>query len=396
MSPTNGPHYMPTFVESFSESGHLHHSSLACRSSGDGSSRRRNLESPCASHNHFTAYLPHHYHYQREQYFNPLLPSIPALSGFHAGATATYLQFSHSQPQIINGSATEAQNLTGYGNSHLYYHLMTKPCMHCISTDHEHPINVARRRTKSLPDLSTCIAIKTLDTSKPGTPVHCKPVLGEYTMEPLTTGYYPRNLVLLKQSSISADNIPATCLQDYPPSSHVKKGHHSKQAGRRSRPKWNYISQSGIEMDDESSSHHSGNSSSAGYHNEHMDSDDEGIGLWAMNQRSISHKKTPATSFRAQSPFRLRSKGAATQENIRRGLTTSRGSANKVLSSALSHRPIISHLSDLVPFMHGSSSLLPSVGHSRIQGSGHSRHPPAPYETVVTVHNGVVTETTEC
>ena len=87
-------------------------------------------------------------------------------------------------------------------------------------------------------------------------------------------------------------------------------------------------------------------------------------------------------------------KDAATQENIGRGLTTSRGSENKLLSSALSCRPI--HSSDCVPFMHGSPSLLPSVGHSRIQGSGRSRHPPAPYETVVTVCNGVVTETTEC
>ena len=142
--------------------------------------------------------------------------------------------------------------------------------------------------------------------------------------------------------------------------------------------------QSGVDMDYESSSHHS--DCSSGALDEPADSNDEGIGLWRMNHKPTSHRKTPATS---ELPFSPHSKSAL--ENIRRA---SRGQNKLQLSSqALSHRPI--HSSGHVPFMHGSPSLLPSIRHSHdiTRGSGHL---PAPYETVVTAHNGVVTETTEC
>ena len=397
VSTNYGPHVMSTYGGSLCESG-LHSFQTEQCVCGDSSSPRRTLESPFASHGHFTAaYLPHHYHPQ---------------------------PVAHSQPQMIHGSA-EGHVQHNHGSSHPHYHLTSKSHMHqCVGAE-----RVAHRRTKSLPDsISTPVATESLDTSKPSmpvscertkllpdlsthmttdimldtqnqpsTPVRCKPVLlGENTTASewfSTTSYHlAPNLQLLKENSISSENIGATSS----PHLFIKKRHRSKKARRRSRPSsWNYASQllqSGIEMDDESLPPHS-DSSSADYNSEPTDSSDEGIGLWQINQRSATHMTTTP-----ELPVYPRSqKGAAAQENVRlRSLTTSRG-ANK---HALGRHPIVrDHLSDYVPFVRGSPSSLPSLDHSRIlqQENGGSRHPPAvPYETVVTVHNGVVTETTEC
>lgn len=185
--------------------------------------------------------------------------------------------------------------------------------------------------------------------------------------------------------SISVDNIPILFSHDYPPPLHLKKKYHSKKKAERwleSRPK--YTRQSGIEMDD-------------GWRSSHHSADKE-IGLWGHpSERAQDQKLTPHTRIRktlgiplkVESSISPSSKGGTTQEAILKlNLTTSSGS-NKLLSSALRHHPV--HLSDCVPFMRGSpGSQLPSVCHSN------SRRPPAPYETMVTVQNGIVTETTEC
>ena len=229
-----GPHVMSTYGGSLCESG-LHSFQTEQCVCGDSSSPRRTLESPFTSHGHFTAHLLHHYHPQ---------------------------PVAHTHPQIIHGSATEGQH--NHGSSHPHYHLTSKSHMHqCVGAE-----PVAHRRTKSLPDsIITPVATESLDTSKPSmpiscectkslpdlsthmttdimldtqnqpsTPVRCKPVLlGENTTasEPFSaTGYHlAPNLQLLKESSISSDNIGVSSY----PHLFIKKRHRSKKARRRSR-----------------------------------------------------------------------------------------------------------------------------------------------------------------
>ena len=125
----------------------------------------------------------------------------------------------------------------------------------------------------------------------PGTPVHRKPIFKKDITKQMTTGDGTRPL--LKEVSISDNNIPALCWSDCQSSSHLKKGYRTKKVMRRLDSTY----QSGIELDDRNTSYHSDSMYYA-------DSEDSAVVRIDLREFT-SHRKT---SFRTVAPPRHHSK----------------------------------------------------------------------------------------
>ena len=264
-------------------------------------------------------------------------------------------------------------------NLHPHYHLTTKSHLRRVSklatTDHR------RARAKSLTDLTPL-------TEVPETPTKTPAVGG--SIVPTTPVYVPRKgiteqtteddtkLHLLREISISADNIPALCWNDCPLTpSPVEESRHllakdpSKARKRRSlrstKPKLKCIREttSSIESDDSRTSSPDKSSQS----------DDDGIDMCIhpQKQKSVPHQKQETLindTLRSPPGTKSSQHDGATNAEMRK--------------NAMSN-----------PHMRRSRSVSPLSVCSQV--SGHSRRSAAPYETeVVRKQNGIVSETTEC
>ena len=265
-------------------------------------------------------------------------------------------------------------------NLHPHYHLTTKSHLRRVTS--QVPTN--HRRSRSISDLTplTETPVKTPavgGSTVPNTPIYsCQGALGEDTSE--QDGNICTNQpMLLREISISADNIPALCLNDCPfTPSPLKEGHHllakdlskaRRGTLRSAKPKLKPVQEatSSVESDDSRTSSPPDKSSQ---------SEDDGIDvcIHPQKRKSVQHQKqeTLIINDTLRSPPGTKSSqhdGAADAE---------------VRKNAMSN-----------PHMRRSRSVSPLSVCSQV--SGHSRRSAAPYETeVVRKQNGIVSETTEC
>ena len=223
-------------------------------------------------------------------------------------------------------------------NLHPHYHFTTKSYMRRVSA--HAPID--HRRSKSLADLTPINEVPEAPAKSPaatggsikaGTPVYyCPPMIGEHGQEKPTSlddCSYTNQPMLLREISISADNIPALCLNDCPftpspPSRSLSPPSPLKEGS-------------------------------------------------CMLSATLDRKSFQGGSMRSTKPK----------------LKTVKEKTNISSSDSEAEEELLLSTEAKVHQSSFSSDPAPS--------SAHIRHPPAaPYETVVTVRNGVVTETTEC
>ena len=333
-------------------------------------------------------------------------------------------------------------------NLHPHYHLTTKSHMRRVSVH----APVDHRRSKSLTDLTPLTEVPETPAKTPaiggsvkaGTPVYyCPPTIGEDGQEKPTSPvdcHYTNQPMLLREISISADNIPALCLNDCPfTPSPLKEGCHML-AGAPSRRSFRRASMRSTKpklktVKEKSSSGESDDSNTSSRSNtpiKSSQSDDEGIDVQSHHSQELKssslHKHTkipmdttltnkapvdtahqtltdsaPKSSLGIESSHYNRSLDDEVKEIMQSA------PARDIQKTAPSRSPLLGRkrnestnsgylmsnsnaMSD--PRMRRSISPL-SIGSSS-QVSVHSRRSNSPYETEIRKQNGVVTEITEC
>ena len=329
-------------------------------------------------------------------------------------------------------------------NLHPHFHLTTKSHMRRVGM--QAPVD--HRRSKSLSDLTPLTELPETPAKTPaiggsikaGTPVYC---CQEDAPEQAATEdcHCPNQPMLLREISISADNIPALCLNDCPfTPSPLKEGCRAlantpgrrrssfrKGSMRSTKPKLKTVKEktSSAESDDSNTSSRSNTPIKSSL------SDDEGIDIKRHHSQELKtssreHTKIiPDTTLTNKAPEDNAHKTLV--DNVQKsslGIESSphdRSSDDEVreifqnapardvqkkLSS--SHSPLLGRKNDGTnlsylssngtamsdPRMRRSTSPL-SIG-SASQVSVHSRRSASPYETEVRKQNGVVMEITEC
>ena len=314
-------------------------------------------------------------------------------------------------------------------NLHPHYHLTTKSYLRRVSV--RAPVD--HRRSKSLSDLTPLTEVPETPAKTPAiggiikqdTPVYnCQPALGgEFTDETniddcTCPSGHP---ALLREISISADNIPALCLNDCPfTPSPLKEGRHPLASSPgRLRRKGSSFKRGSIRnarpnlktLKEKTSSDEtdgSNTSSRADSPVKSSISDDEMI---------TDSKQGLPPPERGPSPRRRRSASAAQESSLAntslqydsscddevQGILQNTSSKD-VHNMSSSHSPLpnrntdsinnTSHLLMSDTRLRRSTSPL-SIG-SCSQVSSHSRRSNSPYETEVRKQNGIITEITEC
>ena len=321
-------------------------------------------------------------------------------------------------------------------NLHPHYHLTTKSYLRRVSTES----TVDHRRSKSLSDLTPLTEVSESTTPaktpavggviKPGTPVYDRqPPLGETTAEEATgdeLSYPNGHPALLREISISADNIPALCLNDCPfTPSPLKEGRgvlaQSPNRGKRwggsfrrgsvksAQPSLKTVKEktSSVESDE------SNTSSRPDTPNKSSVSDDDGIVAdikpepAKVTERKLDQRKGKEVEEEVQT-LSLTAEAyhdSALDSEVREILQN--GSPSKDIHKPRpSYSPLLNRRNDSSSLSYLSStgcamtdprmrrSISPlSVGS---QVSTHSRRSTSPYETEVRKQNGVITEITEC
>lgn len=322
-------------------------------------------------------------------------------------------------------------------NLHPHYHLTTKSYLRRVSSQHA----VDHRRSKSLSDLTPVTEMPETQTPaktpavggsiKQDTPVYdCKPTLGEdVTKQTARDDYscHPGHPALLREISISADNIPALCLNDCPftpsplkegreqlslnPNRTRRRGTSFKRGSLRNvQSKLGTVNEktSSVETDDSNTSSHSSHTDTAV-----KLSDNDGIVVEVKGHPPKEQAALPLENASADDMWKL----LLTAEPLQNGNSSdaevkeicqnmSTRDVHKTYSSASSHSPLQHRKNDGTNFsflssngstltdyrMRRSTSPL-SVGS---QVSTHSRRSTSPYETERREQNGFITETTEC
>ena len=260
-------------------------------------------------------------------------------------------------------------------NLHPHYHLTKKSHTCCVNA----PVN--HRRSKSLSDLTPLTEVPETPTKTPaiggsvkaGTPVYyCPPTIGEDGQEkPISPVdcHCTNQPMLLRQISISADNIPALCLNSCPFTPSPLAAPPSRRKGSSLQGELMQSTKPRISDKEPVDTAHqtlidSAPKSSLGMESSHYDRslDDE--------VKEIM-QSAPARDIQKTAPSRSPLLGRKRNESTN--------------SSLLLSDPRIRHF--ISPLSVGSSS------HNIIMPS---RRSASPYETVVHRENGIVTETTEC
>ena len=375
-------------------------------------------------------------------YDSPEMRSITSSSsGSGSGSVRQQHGFSH-QP-----SSTESDSDYGSGNDrrrrppnlslmseehnrnpnlHPHYHLTTKSYLRRVTSQ----VTTDHRRSKSLSDLTPLTEVPETPAKTPAvggsivpnTPVYCcQGALGEDTSEQNTNdGCICTNQpMLLREISISADNIPALCLNDCPfTPSPLKEGRHllakspnkARRRGsfrrgslRSAKPKLNPVQEKtdSIETD---------NSSTSSRSDTPAKSDDEGIDVSKhppQKREAVPYRKTLTESTQKPSLLGTESSqhdGTADAEVREILQNASTNGPQKTLSN---HSPLSTQKKDGTNLSYlssnGNAMSNPRMQRSNSplsvcsQTSGHSRRSASPYETeVIRKQNGVVTEITEC
>ena len=333
-------------------------------------------------------------------------------------------------------------------NLHPHYHLTTKSHMRRVSVH----APVDHRRSKSLSDLTPLTEVPETPAKTPaiggsvkaGTPVYyCQPALGEDGREQPTSPddcHCTNQPMLLREISISADNIPALCLNDCPftPSPLKegcrmlavtpgrRKGSFRRGSMRSTKPKLKTVK----EKNSSGESDNSNTSSRSNTPIKSSQSDDEGIDVQSHHSQEhkssslhkhtktstdttltkvpvdTTHKtlvdSTPKSSLGIESSQYDRSSDDEVKEIMQSA------PARDIQKTAPNLSPLLGRKNDSInssyllsngntmsdPRMQRSTSPL-SIG-SASQVSVHSRRSASPYETEIRKQNGVITEITEC
>lgn len=322
-------------------------------------------------------------------------------------------------------------------NLHPHYHLTTKSYLRRVGTQH----TVDHRRSKSLSDLTPVAEMpETVTPAKTpvvggsirqDTPVYdCKPTLSEDVTEQTARDdctYHPGHPALLREISISADNIPALCLNDCPftpsplkegreqlglnPNRSRRRGNSFKRGSlRNTQSKLGTVKEktSSVEMDDSNTSSHSSRTDTPV---KLLQSDDDGIvadekGHPPEKQEAALPPENTFTDDAWNSLLIAEQLQTDTEVKEICQNTSTRDNVRKTYSSTSSHSPLPYRKNDGTNFSYLSSngSALTDCRMQRStsplsigsQVSTHSRRSTSPYETERRKQNGVITETTEC
>ena len=474
VSQDHGPHRMPQF----GDPSHLGLPSSANYPVYHSNSRRNSNSIPSgSSHNvinqqphtsHPDSAIPSRYpilsHIQQQQHTDPL--SSLLLLTHPSGACAIYPQHAASQPiqPIPSHQASSTDSNSGYStytdrksrpphlrllsdehnrnpNLRPNYHLTIKSHMQHVSVH----ASIDHRRSKSLTPLPETPAKTSAigGSVKAGTPVYyCPPTIREDGQEKPTSTVDCRctkQPMLLREISISADNIPALCLNDCPfiPSP-LKEGCHmlAGAPGRRSfqRASMQSTKPKSKTEKEKSSSGESDDSNTSSRSNtpiKSSPSNDEGIDVRSHHSQEfkssslqrhaiptdtmLTNKAPVDTAHQTFIDSAPKSLLGIESSHFDRSLDDEvkeimqSAPARDIQKTAPSRSPLLGQkrnkstnsgylllnsnaMSD--PRMQRSISPL-SIGFSS-QVSVHSRCSTSPYKTEIRKQNGVVTKTTEC
>ena len=326
-------------------------------------------------------------------------------------------------------------------NLHPHYHLTTKS--HLRRVNMQAPVD--HRRSKSLSDLTPLTELPETQTPaktpavggviKPGTPVYdCQPALGEDNTEQRDEWNCPKgHPALLREISISADNIPALCLNDCPfTPSPLKEGRHPlAQSPNRLRRKGGSFRRGSLrsarsnlktvkEKTNSDDTDDSNTSSRADSPIKSSLSDDDGIvadvevcstsKAKSAPQKTIVHQKElvphektfveTAQALSVVTDFSLQD--SSSDVEVSEILKTAH--QRDIQNTPSSHSPILNRRNDGTNLSYLSSNgismtdprMRRSTSPLSVASSAHSRRSNSPYETEVVKQNGIITEITEC
>ena len=338
---------------------------------------------------------------------------------------ADYKSENNKRQRPVNLRLVSDEHDTEYPNQHPHYHLTSKSHLRRVNS----PVPIHTRRCKSLTDLTPLTEVPETHTPtptiggiiKPGTPIY-----GSLNSLEGENGGREHPL-LLREISISADNVPTLCLNDCPfTPSPLKEGRHPlAQSPNRLRRKGSSFRMGSLRsarsnlktVKEKTNSYDTDDSNTSSRADSPIKSplsDDDGIVADVKVCSTSKAKSAPQEKLEPQEKTFVKTAQALSVvtdfplqdsfSDVEVSEIPKNAPQRDIKNTPSSHSPILNRRNDDTNLSYLSSSgismtdprMRRSTSPLSVASSAHSRRSNSPYETEVVKQNGVITEITEC